>query len=364
MKIATVVGERPQFIKANILSRVLRSFHKELLIHTGKHYDHNMSDIFFQELSIPTPDYNLGICGTGHGKVTGAMLGALEDIFLNIKPEMVLVYGDTNSTLAGALAAVKLNIPICHIEAGVRGHTLSSPEEINRVLTDRISTLLMCCTETAVTELAQEGRTENVFLTGDLMYDALVFYQEQLDKVDIKLVDLAGDYAPMPSSSYYLLTCHRQENSNSDEPLFEILKAMGQLDYPTIYPVHPRNEARAKSLLAKLDNKNILLVKPVGYLTSLRLIRDAKKVVTDSGGVQREAWFFNRQCITIMDKAVWPETLIGNINQMSSANASEILAKLQVTPNFLNKGLPFGDGKAAEKILGVLSSYAKDRGCG
>jgi len=351
--IATVVGARPQFIKAAMLSRVLRNFYNEILIHTGQHYDYNMSDVFFDELSIPRPDYNLGISGGSHGKMTGEMLIALEDVFLSTKPDVVLVYGDTNSTLAGALAAVKLNIPVVHVEAGVRMNTLANPEEVNRILTDRVSSLLLCCTQSAVDALATEGVTRNVFLTGDLMYDAALFYGNQQQPFELLALD--GSVGSLPTN-YYLLTCHRQENTDSDTPLFEIFKAMNQLDAPTIYPVHPRNEARAKRLLQQHDFGKIQIVKPVGYIAALQLIRNAKKIVTDSGGLQREAWFMDKPCVTILDHVAWPETMGGNANQLCAADAVQILSKLSVTPDFENKGTPFGDGNAAHKILEAIRS--------
>lgn len=351
--IATIVGARPQFIKAAMLSRVLRNSYHEILIHTGQHYDYNMSDVFFEELSIPRPDYNLGISGGNHGKMTGEMLIALEDVFLSTKPDIVLVYGDTNSTLAGALAAVKLNIPVVHVEAGVRMNTLANPEEVNRILTDRISSLLLCCTQSSVDALASEGVTKNVFLTGDLMYDAALFHGNQQNLVELLTLD--GKLQNLPDA-YYLLTCHRQENTGSDTPLFEIFTAMNQLDAPTIYPVHPRNEVRAKHLLQQQNFNQIQLVKPVGYIAALQLIKNAKKIVTDSGGLQREAWFMDKQCVTILDHVVWPETMGGNANQLCTPNAMSILSKLSVTPNFTNKGTPFGDGHAAEKIVEAIRS--------
>lgn len=359
MKIATVLGVRPEFTKAALLSRILCDKHEEILIHTGQHYDHNMSEIFFKELELPTPDYNLNISGGNHGKMTGAMLEALENIFIDVKPDMVIVYGDTNSTLAGALAAAKLNIPVCHIEAGVRMHTLASPEEINRILTDRISTLLMCCTESSVAELEKEGITKNVFLTGDLMYDAICFYRERLGKIKHTLTSCDGNEIGRPSS-YYLLTCHRQENTYTEKPLFEILTAMNSLDAPTIYPVHPRNEKMAKGLISRHKFTNILLINPVGLLTSLWLVENALKIVTDSGGLQREAWFLDKQCITILDDVLWPETMDGNMNQISSADSAEILAKLNIVPDFSKKGFGFGDGNAAEKILSILTKYENE----
>ncbi|MCL2221075.1 MAG: UDP-N-acetylglucosamine 2-epimerase (non-hydrolyzing) [Oscillospiraceae bacterium] len=357
MKIATIIGARPQFIKAAMLSRKLRDEHDELLIHTGQHYDYNMSELFFSELSIPKPDYNLGISGGNHGKMTGAMLANLEDVFIDTKPDIVLVYGDTNSTLAGALAAVKLHIPVCHIEAGVRMHTLHNPEEVNRILTDRISTLLMCCTESSIAELAKEGITENVHFAGDLMYDATIYYQQRVNHMKHTLTNFDGNTVTLPQKFYYL-TCHRQENTETDRPLFEILTAMNSLDYPTIYPVHPRTKERATRILSEYKFRNVLLVDPVGYLTSLWLVSEALKVVTDSGGLQREAWFLDKQCITILDHVVWPETMRGNVNQISAAESSEILAKLNVKPDFSKKGSPFGDGNAANKIVLLLSQYS------
>ena len=357
MKLATIIGARPQFIKAAMLSREMRRSYNEILVHTGQHYDYNMSEVFFNELAIPTPDFNLGIRGGGHGKMTGEMLIALEELFLTVQPDLVLVYGDTNSTLAGALAAVKLNIPVAHVEAGVRMNTLESPEEINRILTDRISTLLLCCTEIAVDNLACEGITKNVFFTGDLMYDAVKHYQDKLESLAIELHNLDGRFVPIPDE-YYLLTCHRQENTNTDEALNEIFTALNQLDAPTLYPVHPRNSTRAIRLLEEYRYSKIRLVKPVGYLTSLKLIRNAKKIVTDSGGLQREAWFMDKQVVTIMDYVVWPETMGGNINQLSSPNAAQILLKLNTQPDFTAKGSPFGNGDAAKKIVEAIKGLA------
>lgn len=357
MKICTVLGARPQFIKAAALSRVLRSEHEERLIHTGQHYDANMSDVFFDELSIPTPDYNLGISGGTHGKMTGEMLIAVEKVFIDEHPDMVLVYGDTNSTLAGALAAVKLHIPVCHVEAGVRMATLINPEEVNRVITDRISTLLMCCTATAVGNLAKEGISLGVHNPGDLMYDAVCYYKRLLsDHPAQDLMGFNGQLVQLPKH-YYLLTCHREENTGSDKPLEEIFTAMQQLDATVIYPVHPRNHARALRLKEGGRFANVLLTKPVGYLTSLYLISRCKKTITDSGGLQREAWFMDKPCITLLENPLWPETFDGNMNQMCSPKNSDILEKLAVTPDFSKKVNQFGDGHAAEKITELISNY-------
>jgi len=357
MKICTIVGARPQFIKAASLSRVLRTQHEEILIHTGQHYDKDMSEIFFQELSIPEPDYNLGIAAGSHGKMTGMMLISIEEVLVKEKPDMVIVYGDTNSTLAGALAAAKLHIPVCHVEAGGRLGTLTNPEEINRIITDHISTLLMCCVNSAVEFLAKENITENVFLVGDLMFDAFLYYSEKLtDKNRNNLVDIHGQ-VPLIPKEYYYLTCHREENTYNDEPLLEILTAMNSLDAVTVYPVHPRNQARVKRLCEKHDFPNIIFTQPVSYFTSISLIKGAKKVVTDSGGVQREAFFAGVPCVTVFDYVIWPETMVGGQNQLSKARKEDIIEKLSVKPIRDENYMPFGDGHSAEKITSIITNF-------
>ena len=356
MKICTIVGARPQFIKASALSRVLRQQHDEILIHTGQHYDRNMSDVFFEELEIPKPDYNLGVSGLTHGKMTGTMLIAVEDVLLTEKPQLVLVYGDTNTTLAGALAAVKLQIPVAHVEAGCRTYDLNSPEEINRILVDRISLLLFCATQTALATLIEENSSKGAYFTGDLMYDSSLYYGDNAMKSNHELLSFCNQRVEIPKQ-FYLLTCHRQENTETDDNLLQILAAMNELDYPTVYPVHPRNRDRAHRLCAENLFKNIVLVQPVGYLTSLFLIRSAAKVVTDSGGVQREAYFFKKQCITVMDHVAWPETLEGKINQMTKPRKDDIFGKLRVDPDFSKQESQFGDGHSAEKIVKIINEY-------
>ena len=355
MKICTIVGARPQFIKAAALSRGLRKKHDEVLIHTGQHFDFNMSGIFFEELEIPKPDYNLGISGGNHGKMTGDMLIEIEKTLIKEKPDMLIVYGDTNSTLAGALAAVKLRIPVCHIEAGNRLGTLSNPEEVNRILTDRISSVLFCCVESAVDFLSKEGLTENVYFAGDPMFDAFCFYRDKLsDRMsNIELINFNGESLNIPQK-YYYLTCHRPENED-EEKLFEILSAMESLEYKTIYPVHPRNRERVKKLCEESRLKNTILTEPVSYLTSLYLVINSCKVITDSGGVQREAFFAGKQCVTVFDHVIWPETMHGNCNQLSSPKKDNILSKLSVQPVWSENYYPFGDGKACEKIVDIIS---------
>lgn len=359
MKIVTIVGARPQFIKAAVVSRVLRKEHKEILVHTGQHYDYNMSKIFFKELNIPEPDYNLGISGGTHGKMTGAMLASIEEVLMKEKPDMLLLYGDTNSTLAGALAAVKLHIPVCHVEAGNRLGTLTNPEEINRICTDHVSSLLMCCTKSAVEFLKKEGLTRNVYLVGDPMYDAFIYYGDRL-KDDFKesIFGLEGKRVNIPRE-YYYLTCHREENTGTDEALLEVLGAMNNLDAVTIYPVHPRNRERVEELCRQHKFEKIVLTQPVGYLTSIALVKNAKKIVTDSGGLQREAFYAGVQCVTIFDYVVWPETMVGNQNQLSRPNKQDILSKLAAKVEKDENYQPFGDGHAADKIVNILNKFVK-----
>lgn len=364
MKILSVVGARPQFIKAAMLSHALEGKHEEVLVHTGQHYDHNMSEVFFTELDIPRPTYNLGISGGSHAEMTARMLVELEKTMLAEKPALVMLYGDTNSTLAAALAAAKLYIPICHIEAGVREEfckfgVFPDPEEINRVLTDRISSFLMCCTEHDVESLRREGRTENVYFTGDLMYDAFAYYARKLgERQPEQLLDFDGSPVTLPDSFYYL-TCHREENTREDEPLRQILLAMEELDAPAVYPVHPRNRERAQRLRRELGLRNIVLCQPVGYLMSVFLTSHAKKIVTDSGGLQREAFFAQKQCVTILDVVSWQDTMVGGRNRLARPDRTDILETLsqgqEIDPNFQ----PFGDGQAAQKTVDILARLAE-----
>ena len=243
MKVVTVVGARPQFIKAAVVSLELRKRHQEILVHTGQHFDYNMSEQFFKELNIPDPDYNLGISGGTHAQMTGRMMMAIEEVLVKECPDWLLVYGDTNSTLAAALAAAKLHIPVCHAEAGIRAHSNTSPEEINRICTDHVSSLLLASTQSGYDEMAKEGLQEKGILVGDPMYDAFIEYSNKLNPKEIELDLLQGGKIKIPEEFYYL-TCHREENTNDDKILFEMFRAMEMLDAPAIYPVHPRNKAR------------------------------------------------------------------------------------------------------------------------
>lgn len=353
MKIFTVVGARPQFIKTAVVSKELRKRFQEILVHTGQHYDARMSGVFFEELKIPQPDYNLGVNGGSHAEMTAEMLVKIERLLQEEKPNAVLVYGDTNSTLAAALAAAKLHIPLVHVEAGARTCSLTNPEEINRLCTDHISTLLLASTEQSMQNLAKEGLAGRSRFVGDPMYDAFLFYCDASEKAKLYLSLLNGQKILIPQK-YYLLTCHREENTVCDDNLIEILDAMNSLEYQTVYPVHPRNRKRVGSICQKYDYHNILLSEPVGYLTSLYLTMHAHKIVTDSGGIQREAFFAKKQCITVLDFQVWPETLVQNRNQLCSAQREEILLKLSTEQAIDENYMPFGDGSASVRIVEAL----------
>ena len=352
--ILTVVGARPQFIKAAALSRVLRKEQREILVHTGQHYDANMSEVFFTELAIPRPDYNLGIAGGSHAVMTARMLVALEEVMQKEKPDKVLVYGDTNSTLAAALAAVKLQIPLAHVEAGNRVGTLKNPEEVNRILTDHVSTWRFACVQSAMEELKKENLQKGAHLVGDPMFDAYLYYKDISENRPLNdLFDLDGNAMALPRDFYYM-TCHRQENTDDLNKLDQILQAMDSLDAPTVYPVHPRNRGDVLKLMGEKGYKQILFVQPVGYLSSIYMVSHAKQVVTDSGGVQREAFFAGVQCVSVLDFACWPETMTDNRNQLSPPDKEQIIAALSREMRIDPAYQPFGDGHACEKITVLL----------
>ena len=358
-KIVTVVGARPQFIKLAVVSRVLRQQpeFQEVLVHTGQHYDHNMSDVFFDEMDIPKPDYNLSISGGSHGQMTGKMLIEIEKVLMKEQPDLLLVFGDTNSTMAAALAAVKLHIPVCHVEAGNRLGTFENPEEINRIVTDHVSSMHLVCTPSGVEFLKKEGFDRSVTLVGDPMYDAFRYYTDRLYDSELKeLADFDGKPISLPAEFYYM-TCHRQENTDTDEKLRNIFDAMETLDAPTVYPVHPRNHDRAARLVQEVGYRKIILTQPVGYQTSISLVNHAKKIVTDSGGLQREAFFAQKPCVTVFDYVGWPETMRDHCNQLAKPDKADILAKLSVPVTFDPAYQPFGDGHSAEKIVEKIKEF-------
>ncbi len=359
-KICSVVGARPQFIKLAIVSREVRKYFEEIIIHTGQHYDHNMSDVFFEELEIPKPNYNLGVAGGTHGEMTGNMIIELEKVLMQEKPDLLLLYGDTNSTMAAAMAGVKLKIPIAHVEAGNRTYELDNPEEANRLVTDHLSKILFACVDSSVENLKKEGLLEKTHLVGDPMYDAFLYYCAKRDASIVNdVVNFEGEPVSIPEE-YYFLTCHRQENTGNDESLLEILSAMNSLECKTIYPVHPRSQSIAKRLCDENQFDNIILTKPVGYLTSITLISGAKKVASDSGGVQREAFFAKKQHISLIHLVAWPETMVNNCNQLAPPNREIILERLNKTATFDNDYQPFGDGHCAEKVCDILREYLCD----
>lgn len=360
MKIITIVGARPQFIKAAMGSLVIRKEHHEILIHTGQHFDANMSDVFFSEMGIPKPDYNLGISGGSHAEMTARMLIEIEKVLLSEKPDAVLVYGDTNSTLAAALAAVKIHIPVIHVESGNRFHTLESPEEVNRICTDHVSSLRFACTKSALDSLISEGLEENSSMVGDPMYDAYLHFIPQALERRFQLTDLNGNAIPVPSR-YYFMTCHRQENTADSSTLCRILDAMQSLDFPTVYPVHPRNRNLAMEIMGSGKYGKVLFSEPVGYLESIALESRCEKIVTDSGGVQREAFFARKQCVTVLDFDVWPETMKNNANQLAKPDENDILSKLNRNVTWDDDYKPFGDGHSCEKMVSIIDRWRGEK---
>ena len=351
LKIITVVGARPQFIKAAPVSRALRKAgHMEFLVHTGQHYDTNMSAIFFQELHIPEPDVNLEVGSNSHGKQTGQMLIRLEEILQKEKPDWVLIYGDTNSTLAGALAAVKLHIPVAHVEAGLRSFNRRMPEEHNRVVADHLSDLLLCPTQTAVDNLTREGITQGVHLVGDVMYDSVLYNIEVAEKRSHILEELK-----LSSKSYALATIHRAENTDNQEHLtsiFQALENIAQNGLPVILPLHPRTRKLLQA--SGISLRNVHLLNPVSYLDMLLLEKHAQIILTDSGGVQKEAYWLKVPSVTLRNETEWVETVETGWNILAGTDTETIQQTVQQF-SIPNKHIPFyGDGNAASMCMTLL----------
>jgi UDP-GlcNAc3NAcA epimerase len=355
MKICTIVGARPQFIKAAPVSRSLQAAGQyEVLIHTGQHYDYNMSEIFFRQLKIREPDYNLGVTARSHGAQTGLMLIKIEEVLQAEKPDMVLVYGDTNSTLAGTLAAVKLRIPIGHVEAGERSYNRAMPEEHNRVLTDHASDLLFCATRQATQNLAVENIRQGVCYVGDVMYDAWLLFTPLADQTPVL------DRLKLKPQGYYTATIHRPVNTDEPRNLTGILEAFAELSAPVVFPVHPRTRKHFAQYGLK-PSANILLVEPVGYLEMLALTKNSRAVLTDSGGIQREAFFSEVPCVTIRSEAEFMDTVTSGWNTLAEPNNESIAAALD-KPRPIGSPPPlFGDGMAAQHIAATLLDWKVSR---
>lgn len=359
MKVLTVVGARPQFVKAATVSRAFAACQppvQEVIVHTGQHFDANMSDVFFQEMRIPRPQYQLELGGLGHGAMTGRMIEAIEEILQKEKPDWVLVYGDTNSTMAGALAAVKLHIPVAHVEAGLRSFNRRMPEEINRVVADHVATLLFAPTEVAVRNLANEGIAgAKVVRSGDVMYDAALFYGGLASGDAVRGLGLQP-------RGYFLATIHRAENVDDLGRLGIIIEALGRCarEMPVVLPIHPRTRKKLadSGLAQKLDPQRVRLIDPVGYLDMVQLERDARVVLTDSGGVQKEAYFFGVPCVTIRDETEWVELVESGANRLAPPTSAETIVQAALAAVADERKPPaglYGDGRSADAIAATLA---------
>ena len=353
MKIVSIVGARPQFIKAATVSRVLRANPaiSEILLHTGQHYDENMSEVFFRELSIPEPEYNLEVGSGSHAQQTGLMLQGIEQILLKEKPDWTLVYGDTNSTLAGALAATKLHIPVAHVEAGLRSFNRTMPEEINRIVTDRISDLLLAPTQTAITNLENEGLASVTCFTGDVMYDSVLFYQSLI------LKDPSKYLTPGIPGKYFLATIHRAENTDYPENLKNIFLAFSRINEEIVLPLHPRTKKILETSITLPSNVHI--IEPVGYLQMMKLTMDSQKVLTDSGGLQKEAYFLGRKCITMRTETEWIETLHDGWNTVTGSDPELIVAAAYQQVPTAPQRHDFGEGNSASVIMEKMLQMSK-----
>lgn len=354
MKIVTVIGARPQFIKASVVSAAIqkKSDINEVIIHTGQHFDSNMSEVFFNELNIPRPNYQLNINSGSHGAMTGRMLEQIEQVCIKESPDKLMVYGDTNSTLAGALAAAKLHIPVVHIEAGLRSFNMQMPEEVNRILTDQVSNILFCPTETAIRNLKNEGfdrKNVKVFNVGDVMQDSSVYFSNFAKKPN----QLEG----LGKSEFIIATLHRAENTDDINRLKNIVNALNYLHNnikPVVLPLHPRTRKVIENLNLDL---NVTVIEPVGYLEMLWLLKNCSLVVTDSGGVQKEAFFFNKPCVTMRDQTEWVELIEEGVNMLAGADTQTII---DLTIKMLGKEILdsknlYGGGNASIKIVEHLT---------
>lgn len=356
MKIASIIGVRPQFVKASVISQELRKSHEEILIHTGQHYDYQMNKIFFDQLNIPEPDYHLNIGSGSHGYQTGEMVKKIEDVLIKEKPDFVLTYGDTNSTLAGVLVSSKLHIKNGHIESGLRSFDKTMPEEINRVVTDHCSDVLFCPTNNAVENLKREGIIENVYLSGDVMVDSLLYNKEIAEEKSEILTELN-----LESKKYIVTTVHRANNTDIEENLRNIVDAFSELNETIIFPIHPRTEKLLKKygFYNKL-NSSVTLSKPLGFLDFIKLMNHSKIIFTDSGGIQKEAYMLKVPCITLRENTEWVETLEDGWNILVGSDKDKIIRAFREFHPFLKTHKDrFGDGKASKNIVSVIDRFNK-----
>ena len=389
MKIVTIVGARPQFIKAAAIRRAIRKINErsqarlygksriqEILVHTGQHYDYMMDKVFFEELKLPRPDYHLGVGSGSHGKQTGKMLERIEMVLQKERPERVLVYGDTNSTLAGALAAAKLKIPVAHVEAGLRSFNRAMPEEVNRLLTDHLSTFLFCPTDQAVRNLLKEGikdgGTRIVKNVGDVMYDSILYYSKIAERRSAILEELGlytsnsvrnADLHSLRTPNYYLATLHRAENTDDPKKLKSIFRALNEIGKktPVVLPLHPRTKKMIRAYHLFSEFKSIKFIEPVSYLDMLKLGKNAKAILTDSGGVQKEAYWFGVPCLTLREETEWVETIESGWNALVGTSVERIMKEADHAGGrrrYLKRNRIFGDGKASQKIVQILMRHS------
>ena len=351
MRILTVIGARPQFIKAFVVSRELGPDKEEVLVHTGQHYDKELSDIFFEQLGMPEPDYNLGVGSDTHGRQTAAMLKDIEKIIEAEDPDVLLLYGDTNSTLAGAIAGSKMDPAVAHVEAGLRSYNCEMPEETNRVLTDHASDILFAPSELAVETLAEEGITDGVYFVGDVMYDAILWAQEVAEERSEILEELSVE-----EGEFTLATVHRASNTDDPGNLKAIIKGLADAPSPVLAPLHPRTEERLKEHdLWGQACESLIIIDPVGYLDFIRLLDTAKRVATDSGGVQKEAFYLDTPCVTMRDKTEWVETVECGWNVLVGADTHKIKNALENSEWPDERPSIYGQGNTANQIIEILS---------
>ncbi|EMA45536.1 non-hydrolyzing UDP-N-acetylglucosamine 2-epimerase [Halobiforma nitratireducens] len=356
MRVCSIVGARPQFVKAAVVSRKLRAVGDEVLVHTGQHYDEELSDVFFEELDIPEPDYNLGVQSDTHGRQTAKMIAALEPVLEETTPDVLLLYGDTNSTLAGAIVGSKRDVTVAHVEAGLRSDNRAMPEEVNRVMTDHASELCFAPSETAVDNLAAEGITDGVYWTGDVMYDALLKARDRSRERSTILEDLGVD-----DGRFVLATVHRQRNTDVRENLESIVAALADVPQPVVFPAHPRTVDRLREYgLWDRTRDTLEVIEPQGYLDFVRLLDAAERVATDSGGVQKEAFFLETRCVTMRPETEWTETVDAGWNRLVAADERRIRQALTSNWKPDSHPRPYGDGLASERIVRLLGRKLED----